>query len=103
MGDTAIEEAFGSNMSRQFHAPMGDSSTIRQAPADVEVDLTELELDSGVAVARWVDELRARVRAHGRIRVRGCPQMLAHTLYKANLLRDGSIELVDVREEEPYG
>ncbi|EDM79416.1 hypothetical protein PPSIR1_02646 [Plesiocystis pacifica SIR-1] len=35
--------------------------------------------------------------------MRACPQMLAHTLYKAGLLRGGSIELVDVREEEPYG
>jgi hypothetical protein len=69
----------------------------------VELDLAELELASGVEVARWVDELRARARTHGRVRVRACPQMLAHTLYKAGLLRDGSIELVDVRQEEPYG
>ena len=69
----------------------------------VELDLAELELERGVDVARWVDELRARAREHGRLRVRACPQMLAHTLYKAGLLRDGRIELVEVREEEPYG
>jgi hypothetical protein len=72
-----------------------------------EIDLVELDLDlecdAGLAVARWVDELRALARDHGSIRVLACPQMLAHTLYKAGLLRDGRIELVDVREEEPYG
>lgn len=67
-----------------------------------EVDL-DLERDAGLAVARWVDDLRALAREHGLIRVLACPQMLAHTLYKAGLLRDGRIELVDVREEEPYG
>lgn len=66
------------------------------------VDLCELELDTGLELARWVDELRALVRRHGRVRVRACPQMLAHTLYKAGLLRDGRIELVETREEEPY-
>lgn len=70
-------------------------------PEPLELDLDELELDTGVELARWVDELRARVREHGRIRVRACPQMLAHTLYKAGLLRDGRIELIEVREEEP--
>ena len=78
------------------------------APEQVfEIDLGELDLDPGVAgglmVARWVDELRARMRDHGRVRVYSCPQMLAHTLYKVGLLRDGRLELVGVREEEPYG
>ncbi len=72
-----------------------------------EIDLGEIDLDferdPGLAVARWVDDLRALAREHGFIRVLACPQMLAHTLYKAGLLRDGRIELVDVREEEPYG
>ena len=73
----------------------------------VELDLAEVEIEPGVegglAVARWVDELRARMQDHGRVRVCNCPQLLAHTLYKAGLLRDGRLELVDVREEEPYG
>jgi hypothetical protein len=72
-----------------------------------EIDLGDLDLDlerdAGLAVARWVDELRALAREHGSIRVLACPQMLAHTLYKAGLLRDGRIELLDVRDEEPYG
>ena len=70
-----------------------------------ELDLGELEFDAddGVEVARWVDRIRARVHSHGRVLVRRCPQMLAHTLYKVGLLRDGRIELVDTREEEPYG
>ena len=68
-----------------------------------ELDLTELELERGVEVARWVDRLRDELRTHGRLRVLHCPQMLAHTLYKTGMLRDGRLELVEPREEEPYG
>lgn len=71
------------------------------------LDLGDLEFDAGaeggVDVARWVDRVRALVREHGRLSIRRCPQMLAHTLYKVGMLRDGRIELIDVREEEPYG
>jgi len=71
------------------------------------LDLGELEFTAdtagGVELARWVDRLRALVREHDRLSVHRCPQMLAHTLYKTGLLRDGRIELIDVREEEPYG
>ena len=73
----------------------------------MEIDLAAVEIEGdvggGLVVARWVDELRARVREHGRVRVHGCPQMLAHTLYKVGMLRDGTLELIDTREEEPYG
>lgn len=68
-----------------------------------ELDLDDLELDEGVEVARWIDRIRALLRAHGRVRVRACPQMLAHTLYKTGMLRDGRVELIAVRNEEPYG
>lgn len=76
-----------------------------EAEHDDELDLAELEFEpsDGVALAGWVDRVRERVRARGRVVIRHCPQMLAHTLYKAGLLRDGRIVLVEVRDEEPYG
>ena len=65
-----------------------------------ELDLAELELERGVDVARWIDHLRAQRNTHGRLRVRNCPQMLAHTLYKAGLLRDGGrMQLTTPRNE----
>ncbi|MEX1363769.1 MAG: hypothetical protein AB1Z98_11620 [Nannocystaceae bacterium] len=67
------------------------------------LELAELDVDDGPELARLVTRLRALAREHGRLQLRDCPQMLAHTLYKAGLLRDGRIELVSVREEEPYG
>jgi arginine decarboxylase-like protein len=70
---------------------------------DVHVlDLAELETGTGLELAAMVDELRARA-ARGPLIVRNCPQMLAHTLYKAGLLRSGHIVLESVRDEEPYG
>lgn len=71
-----------------------------------ELDLAELDIEGDVAggqlVAAWVDRIRARLR-EGPLVVRNCPQMLAHTLYKAGVLRDSRLVLTDVREEEPYG
>lgn len=64
-------------------------------------DLDEVDADSGATVALWVDRLRAAA-ARGPVVVRNCPQMLAHTLYKAALL-GGPIALESVREEEPFG
>ena len=66
-----------------------------------EFDLADVDADSGLTVAAWVDRLRAAAAA-GPVRVRNCPQLLAHTLYKAALL-GGPIALESVREEEPYG
>lgn len=64
-------------------------------------DLDDVDADTGAAVAAWVDRLRAAA-ARGPVVVRSCPQMLAHTLYKAALL-GGPIVLESVREEEPFG
>jgi hypothetical protein len=68
----------------------------------VMLDLAELETGTGVELVAMVDELRARA-AGQRLILRNCPQMLAHTLYKAGLLRRGDIVLESVRDEEPYG
>lgn len=67
------------------------------------VDLDDVEADSAAEVLAVVDRLRARLAAGERLRVRNCPQMVAHTLYKAGLLLDGRLELESAREEEPYG
>lgn len=71
------------------------------------LDLAELETGTGAELAATVDQLRAIIArgAGTRLVLRNCPQMLAHTLYKAGLLRRGDIvlELESVREEEPYG
>ena len=64
-------------------------------------DLTEVDADASEVVLAWVERLRAAA-AHGPVIVRACPQMLAHTLYKAALLGD-AIVLESVRDEEAYG
>ena len=68
-----------------------------------ELDLGELDIDDGPSLARLVTRIRELMREHGKVRIFDCPQLLAHTLYKAGELRHGGLELVSVREEEPYG
>lgn len=69
----------------------------------VVVDLDDVDADTAEEVLALVDGLRARVAAGERLCVRNCPQMVAHTLYKAGLLLDGRIELESSRQEEPFG
>ena len=64
-------------------------------------DLADVDADEPGVVLEWVERLRAAARL-GPVIVRACPQLLAHTLYKAALL-GGAIALESVREEEPHG
>lgn len=63
-------------------------------------DLAAVDADLPELVLAWVQRLRAAAE-RGPVIVDNCPQMLAHTLYKAALL--GPIALRSVRAEEPYG
>lgn len=71
-------------------------------PATV-VDLSDLEVDDGPELARLVTRLRARAASGERLVLESCPQLLAHTLYKAGVLARGELTLGSVRQEEPYG
>ena len=65
------------------------------------LDLEELELIDGAAVARMVDLIRLLLNVSGRVRVFKSPQSLAHTLYRVGMLEgDSRLELIEPREEE---
>ena len=65
------------------------------------LDLEELELVDGAAVARMVDFIRLLLNASRRVRVFKSPQSLAHTLYRVGMLEgDARLELIDPRQEE---
>lgn len=65
------------------------------------LDLEELELLDGAAVARLVDLVRLLLSACRRVEVLKSPQSLAHTLYRVGMLEgDSRLELVDPRQEE---
>lgn len=65
------------------------------------LDLEELELLDGTAVARMVNLVRLLLSASKRVEVLKSPQSLAHTLYRVGMLEgDSRLELVDPRQEE---
>ena len=65
----------------------------------IVLDLHDLELSDGSAVAEAVNAMRALL-ARAPLVIRHAPQMLAHTLYKTGLLRNGRLTLESPREEE---
>ncbi len=65
------------------------------------LDLEELELLDGAAVARMVDLVRLLLSGSQRVRVLKSPQSLAHTLYRVGMLEgDARLELIEPRQEE---
>jgi len=65
------------------------------------LDLEELELIDGAAVARMVDFIRLLLSVSKRVQVLKSPQSLAHTLYRVGMLEgDSRLELVEPRQEE---
>ena len=72
-----------------------------EPPGPLSLDLGELELLDGVAVARAVTALRALLPRHSPLTLRDAPQMLAHTLYRVGALEDGRLRLNGLSAEEP--
>ena len=65
------------------------------------LNLEELELIDGAAVARMVDLIRLLLRGSASVRVLKSPQSLAHTLYRVGMLEgDARLELIEPRQEE---
>ncbi len=65
------------------------------------LDLEELELIDGSAVALMVDLIRLLLDGSKRVEVLKSPQSLAHTLYRVGMLEgDARLELIEPRQEE---
>lgn len=78
-----------------------DVSALVTHDRSIELDLEDLELEDGSAVAEAVNALR-RLTMRAPVVLWHAPQMLAHTLYKTNMLSGGRLRLVQPRAEEAY-
>ncbi|MFQ5914514.1 MAG: hypothetical protein ACE5JS_15170 [Nitrospinota bacterium] len=65
----------------------------------VILELNDLDLLDGPAVAETVNAIRQILGSRRRVQIHHAPQMLAHTLYKAGMLEDGRIALGNPIEE----
>lgn len=81
------------------------AEALRALPSagEVVLDLADLDLDDGVAVAHLVTGLRALRARCDRLVLVAAPQMLAHTLYKVGALSDPGLVLVAPRQDEGMG
>ena len=67
----------------------------------VELMMEDAELTDAVSVARMVDGVRLLVGRFEHVRLIRSPQLLAHTLYRVGMIREGApLELIEPREEE---
>ena len=68
------------------------------------LNMASLDITDGVSVATVLNAIRNLLERTEKVIIIAAPQMLAHNLYRVGMLAaDSRIELVDMREEEPYG
>lgn len=76
---------------------------LQTQPAFSRVDLSELDIEDGVAAAEAVNAIRLLHRRVDSLELVSAPQLLAHNLYRTGLLLDAGIVLRAMREDEAYG
>jgi len=76
-----------------------DVAALAEEGEAIQLDFHELELEDGTAVAEAVNALRALIKL-APVVLWHAPQMLAHTLYKTNMLSGNRLQLQLPREEE---
>jgi anti-anti-sigma regulatory factor len=70
----------------------------------VTLDISELDIEDGVALATAINALRGLRARSSRLILMGAPQMLGHNLYRTGMLDGrGAIELVGMRLDEANG
>ncbi len=76
---------------------------LQTLPAIPSIDLAELDIEDGVAATEAVNAVRLLCSRVARLHIIAAPQVLAHNLYRTGMLANGTIELVDMREDEAFG
>jgi len=76
---------------------------IIEAQSTLILNLQDVEIVCGTAMAECITLLRELVQKHNQLILIEAPQMLAHTLYKTNMLVDSNIELISPRHDSGIG
>jgi hypothetical protein len=62
------------------------------------------DVDDGIAVVTAINAFRELLKRVSRLKLIGAPQLLCHNIYRVGMLETGdAVELIDMREDEPYG
>lgn len=68
------------------------------------LDLAGLEIHDSEGIGAAVDAVRKLLQHTPALTILHAPHLLAHTLYRIGMLEPGGrLELVEPRQEEPYG
>ncbi len=66
--------------------------------------MSGFDVDDGIAVVTAINALRDLLERVSRLKLLCAPQILCHNFYRLGMLETGgAIELIDMREDEPYG
>ena len=74
-----------------------------ESKEEIVLDLQDVEIITGTAMADCITWLRELLQRNQHLVLQQAPQMLAHTLYKTNMLKQTNITLVDPRHDSGIG
>jgi anti-anti-sigma regulatory factor len=101
-GAIVIEGELNSGNAEAFEKTM--NSLAVESDGKLVLQMFGFDIVDGVGVATAINGLRDLLKRVDRLRLTGAPQILCHNLYRVGLLDAGSrIELIDMRQDEPYG
>lgn len=70
----------------------------------IVLDMFAFDVDDGVAIATTINALRDLLKRVKKLKLLGASQILCHNLYRVGMLESNdAIELLEMREDEPYG
>ncbi len=69
----------------------------------IDVCLADVDALDGKAMATLVALIHDALLDGSRVTLRQAPQIVAHNLYRLDLLRHAGLVLIETRVEEPYG
>ncbi|MEW6128188.1 MAG: hypothetical protein AB1757_14195 [Acidobacteriota bacterium] len=72
-------------------------------PDAVALDMLEFDVSDGIAIVTTINAIRQILTRTKKLKLVAAPQILCHNLYRVGLFGiDSRIELVAMREDEPY-
>ena len=79
-------------------------ATLVPTGVDMTLDLSGLDLVDGFSIAIAINAVRELQRHADKVILIAAPQILCHNLYRVGMLESNDrLELIAMREDEPYG
>jgi hypothetical protein len=101
-GVIVVEGALNQRNAEAFQSAL--ESLNLEPNGEIVLAMFGFDVDDGIGVVTAINALRDLLKRASKLKLIGAPQILCHNLYRVGMLELGhAVELIDMREDEPYG